>query len=95
MVDGDHGQMGSAGGKPFSSSLSRTCFKNSYDDVEIREKNCQKTGSFHQVSKDNQNNVMHVRVRAGQGEEWGDITKEMVNFIGAERQMECISGVYN
>jgi hypothetical protein len=36
---------------------------------------------------------MDVGVSAGQREERGDVTKEMVNFIGAERQVKGISGV--
>lgn len=79
----------------FSSSLGRTCFKNSCYDADIREKNCQKADSFHQISEDHQNNIMYIHVRAGQREEWGDITKEMVNFSGAERQIKGISGVNN
>ena len=31
---------------------------------------------------------MDVRVSAGQREEWRDVTKEMVNFTGAERQVK-------
>lgn len=95
MVNDDYGQMGGTSGKPFSSSFSRTCFKNSCYDADVREKDCQKTDSFHQTSEDYQNNVMHVSIRAGQREEWGDITEEMVNFFGAERQMKGISSVNN
>ena len=38
---------------------------------------------------------MDVSVSAGQREEWGDVTKEMVNFTGAERQVKYICGVDN
>ena len=93
MVDRDHGQMGCTSGEFFSSSLCRTCFKNGYYDEDVSEKNCQKAESFHQTSEDHQYNVMDVSVSAGQREERRGITKEMVNFIGAERQVKYTCGV--
>jgi hypothetical protein len=84
MIDGDYGQVRSTSREPFLPSFCRTYFTNGHYNIHIGEENSKKRESFHQTCKHHQYYVMCVGIKAGQREEWRDITKEMVNYFGAE-----------
>lgn len=90
----DHGEVSPAGGKGFPSALSRSNSEHSNHNVNVGDDN-QSTGcQGHQKTEEEQGTLISMCTRAGEFEQWREITEEVCDEVWpAELEERCQDGV--